>query len=48
MYASWQKEYRKLKRIRPRRTDSWYAQQISKMDIGQNRDSETIRKNMKK
>ncbi|MGO9579826.1 MAG: hypothetical protein ACLP2P_10490 [Desulfobaccales bacterium] len=48
LHASWQKEYRKLKRIKPGRTDSWYAQQISKMDIGQNRDPATIRKNMKK
>lgn len=48
MYASWQKEYRELKRSKPGRTDSWYAQQIAEMDIGQNRDSETIRKNMKK
>ncbi|MGA7578285.1 MAG: hypothetical protein ACLQUW_12830 [Desulfobaccales bacterium] len=48
LHESWQKEYRKLKRIKPGRTDSWYAQQISKMDIGQNRDPETIRKNMKK
>ncbi|MGA8140533.1 MAG: hypothetical protein WB948_07585 [Desulfobaccales bacterium] len=48
LHASWQKKYRELKRIKPGRTDSWYAQQISKMDIGQNRDPETIRKNMKK
>ena len=48
LHASWQKEYRKLKRIKPGKTDSWYAQQIAKMDIAQNRDPETIRKNMKK
>ena len=48
LHASWQKEYRKLKRIKPGRTDSWYAQQIAKMDIAQKRDPETIRKNMKK
>jgi hypothetical protein len=48
MYASWQKKYRKLKRIKPDKTDAWYAEQIAKMDIAKKRDSETIRKNMKK
>jgi len=48
MYASWQKEYRELKRSNPSKTDSWCAQKIAKMDIAKKRDSETIRKNMKK
>jgi hypothetical protein len=48
MYASWQKEYRQLKRSKPGKTDSWYAQKIAKMDIAKKRNSETIRKNMKK
>ena len=48
MYASWQKEYRELKRSKPGKTDSWYAQQIAKMDIAKDRDPDTIRKNMKK
>lgn len=48
LHASWQKEYRELKRSKPGKTDTWYAQKIAKMDIGQNRDPETIRKNMKK
>jgi hypothetical protein len=48
MYASWQKEYRELKRSNPGKTDSWCAQKIAKMDIAKKRDSETIRKNMKK
>ena len=39
MYASWQKEYRDLKRSKPGKTDSWYAQQIAKMDIAQGRRS---------
>ena len=48
MHASWQKKYRELKRSKPGKTDTWYAQQIAKMDIAQGRDAETIRKNMKK
>lgn len=48
LHASWQKEYRNLKRSKPGKTDSWYAQQIAKMDIAKERDPETIRKNMKK
>ena len=48
LHASWQKEYRELKRNKPGKTDIWYAQTIAKMDIAQGRDPETIRKNMKK
>ena len=48
MHENWQKEYRKLKRSKQGMSDVWYAQQIAKMDIAQGRDSETIRKNMKK
>jgi hypothetical protein len=48
LHARWKKEYRKLKRINPGRTDGWYAQQIAKMDITPKRSPETIRKNMKK
>jgi hypothetical protein len=48
LHASWKKEYRELKRSRPGKTDGWYAQQISKMDITPKRSPETIRKNMKK
>lgn len=47
-HASWQKKYSELKRSKPGRSDSWYAQQIAKMDIAQQRNPETIRKNMKK
>jgi hypothetical protein len=43
-----QKEYLKLKSIKPGKTDTWYAQKIAKMDIAQGRSPETIRKNMKK
>jgi hypothetical protein len=47
LHASWQKKYRELKRSKPGKTDSWYAQQIAKMDIGKQHEPETIRKNMK-
>jgi hypothetical protein len=30
-----------------RHSDTWIAKQIAKLDIAQDRDSETIRKNMK-
>ena len=48
MHASWRKEYRELKRSKPGKPDTWYSQQIAKMDIAQDRDPETIRKHMKK
>jgi len=48
LHASWQRKYHELKRSKPGRPDTWYAQLIAKMDIAQNRDPETIRKNMKK
>jgi predicted patatin/cPLA2 family phospholipase len=48
LHESWQKEYRKLKRTKPGMSDAWYAQQIAKMKIAQQRDPDTIRKNMKK
>jgi hypothetical protein len=46
MYKSWQKEYRKLKRTKPNKSDVWYSQQIAKMEIALGRDTETIRKQM--
>lgn len=48
MYKSWQKEYRKLKKENPKKSDTWCSKQIAKMDIAQGRDAETIRKKMKK
>jgi len=48
LYASWQKEYRTLKKRRPQMSDVWYSQQIEKLDIGQGRSAETIRKHMKR
>ena len=47
MYANWQKAYRELKRKHPKMNDTWMSKQIAKIDIAQNRDSETIRKKMK-
>jgi len=44
----WRKAYRKIKRENPTQTDNWIANQIAKLDIAQGRDSETIRKQMKK
>jgi hypothetical protein len=48
MYKNWKKAYRELKRSRRNMSDTWYSQQIEKMEIAQGRSSETIRKNMKK
>lgn len=47
MYESWQKEFRKLKKKRSNMSDTWYSQQIAKMEIANDRSAETIRKNMK-
>lgn len=48
MYESWRKEYRALRRRRPGKSDKWYSQQIAKMEIAERRNTETIRKQMKK
>lgn len=47
MYSGWQREYRKLKRKRPRMSDVSCAMQISKMRIGEGKSPDTIRKHMK-
>lgn len=47
-YKSWQKAYRDLKKRRRDMSDTWCSMQIAKMDIAHGRDSETIRKHMKK
>lgn len=47
MYADWQDAYKTLKQDNPKKTDTWIANQISRMPIGKNKDPETIRKNMK-
>ena len=43
----WRKEYRRRKKQHPEKSDTWCAIQISRMDIAEGKDSETIRKNMK-
>ena len=46
MYATWQKEYRALKKRRPNMSDVWYSKEIAKKTIAQGRDASTIKKNM--
>lgn len=48
MYQAWQEEYRRQVKKRPGMSDSWYAKEIAKRPVAQGRDSETIRKNMKR
>jgi len=47
LYDSWRNQYWKLKKKHPDKSDSWYANRISRMEIAQGRSTETIRKNMK-
>jgi hypothetical protein len=44
----WRKEYCRLKKKYPERTDVWCSRQIAKLEIARGSNSETIRKNMKK
>lgn len=46
MYATWQKEYRALKKRRPNMSDVWYSKQIAGTTTAQDRDASTIKKNM--
>jgi hypothetical protein len=48
MYGSWQKAYREWQKKHPGMSDTWYSQQIARMEIANGRDSETIRKHMKR
>ena len=48
MHESWKKEFRARKKNHLGMSDTWYAIQISRMDIAKGRSAETIRKNMKK
>ncbi|MDB4222361.1 hypothetical protein N9850_01210 [Granulosicoccus sp.] len=48
MYQDWHDEYLSLQRKHPHKSNTWYSLQISKLPIAQGKDSETIRKNMKK
>ena len=44
---NWNKEYQRLKRANPNKSDTWISQQLAKLPIADGKDSETIRKNMK-
>lgn len=48
-YQEWQKAYRELykKHKLKNKSETWYSQQIAKMDISKGRDASTIKKNMK-
>lgn len=46
IYKDWQKTYLQLKKNKPGMSNVWYSKQIAKMEIGNGRDSETIRKHM--
>jgi len=46
MHQDWNDEYLKLQDKHPTKSKKWCAIQISKMDIAQGKDAETIRKNM--
>jgi hypothetical protein len=48
MYQDWNDEYQRLKKKQPGKSDLWCSMQIAKLAIAQGKDSETIRKNMKK
>jgi hypothetical protein len=48
MYQDWNDEYLRLKKKHPDKSDTWCSIQIAKLPIAQGKDSETIRKNMKK
>lgn len=48
LHEGWRKEYRALKKRRPGMSDVWYSQQIAKSGLANGRESETIRKNMKR
>lgn len=47
MYASWQKEYRKLHKKHPNKSDVWFSQQIAKLPLGKGRSAGTVKKKMK-
>lgn len=47
IYGRWQKAYRDLKKKHPHMSDVWYAKQIAKNELGDRRNAETIRKNMR-
>lgn len=46
MYQDWQDQASKLKSKHPTKSKTWISQQITKMEISQGKNSETIRKNI--
>ena len=46
-YQSWHEEYLKLKKLHPKKSDTWISQQIAKLPVANRKSSSTIRKNMK-
>ena len=47
-HERWQQACEELKSQNPDKSDSWISLRIARMDIAEGRDSETIRKNMKR
>lgn len=48
MYRTWQNQYFLLKQKHPNMSDSWYANEIYKMDIAKGHAAATIRKHLKR
>jgi hypothetical protein len=46
-YEAWRREYRRLLKSHPDRSDVWYSQKIAKMPVAQGAAPDTIRKRMK-
>ena len=46
-HERWQREYRKLTRTHPGKSDSWYSHQIAKLPTAEGRSAGTIRRNLK-
>ncbi|HCC3245765.1 TPA: hypothetical protein JD771_002482 [Legionella pneumophila subsp. pneumophila] len=46
-YKAWKKEYRRLKKENPGKSDAWCSRQIAKSDIGKGLSPDTIKKEMK-
>jgi hypothetical protein len=46
-YKAWNKAYRELRKKNPGKNATWISKQIEKMDIGDGKTAETIRRKMK-
>jgi hypothetical protein len=47
MYQDWIDEYHRIQKKHPEMSDTWISKKIARMEIAQDKNSETIRKNMK-